>query len=158
MLYKKGVGMANLETKELISPKSNFRMASVSKQFTAMCIMLLTAVSRAAHVPGDDSTESITLVSAEYPEGISTDIIVPVPNVVVEPTRIITSPSMSEPTLLHFPEIEPLPTDGFVVELYQVGIYDCHAEILFVSTLRSTAPTKASSTTAWIDCPADTVN
>lgn len=49
VLYKKGVGMANLETKELISPKSNFRMASVSKQFTAMCIMLLAKQRRLSY-------------------------------------------------------------------------------------------------------------
>ncbi|KAA9353905.1 serine hydrolase domain-containing protein [Larkinella humicola] len=40
-VYNRGVGLANLETKALISPETNFRMASVSKQFTAMCILLL---------------------------------------------------------------------------------------------------------------------
>ena len=41
ILYKKGFGLANIETKEKISANTNFRMASVSKQFTAMCIMIL---------------------------------------------------------------------------------------------------------------------
>ena len=41
ILYKKGFGLSNIETKEKISANTNFRMASVSKQFTAMCIMLL---------------------------------------------------------------------------------------------------------------------
>jgi len=38
-IYKKGFGMANNENK--IEPNTNFRLASVSKQFTAMCILLL---------------------------------------------------------------------------------------------------------------------
>lgn len=41
ILYKKGIGLANVVTQEKISAATNFRMASVSKQFTAMCIMLL---------------------------------------------------------------------------------------------------------------------
>lgn len=40
-LYQKGFGLANIATQERITPQTNFRMASVSKQFTAMCIMLL---------------------------------------------------------------------------------------------------------------------
>ncbi len=41
MLYQKGFGFANVTTKEAITPQTTFRMASVSKQFTAMCILLL---------------------------------------------------------------------------------------------------------------------
>ncbi|WP_338874315.1 serine hydrolase domain-containing protein [Spirosoma sp. SC4-14] len=40
-VYQKGYGLANQKTKAAISPKTNFRMASVSKQFTAMGILLL---------------------------------------------------------------------------------------------------------------------
>ncbi|GAB3923541.1 serine hydrolase domain-containing protein [Larkinella terrae] len=40
-VYNRGVGLANRETKRPITPATNFRMASVSKQFTAMCILLL---------------------------------------------------------------------------------------------------------------------
>ncbi|WP_245877993.1 serine hydrolase domain-containing protein [Spirosoma fluviale] len=40
-IYKNGYGLANTETKARITPETNFRMASVSKQFTAMCILLL---------------------------------------------------------------------------------------------------------------------
>ncbi|GAB3895480.1 serine hydrolase domain-containing protein [Larkinella knui] len=40
-VYNRGFGVANLETKTPISPETNSRMASVSKQFTAMCILLL---------------------------------------------------------------------------------------------------------------------
>lgn len=49
LLYKKGVGMANADTKEPLSSQSNFRMASVSKQFTAMCIMLLAKQGRLSY-------------------------------------------------------------------------------------------------------------
>jgi CubicO group peptidase (beta-lactamase class C family) len=38
---KKGYGLSNLETKDEISSATNFRMASVSKQFTAMALAIL---------------------------------------------------------------------------------------------------------------------
>jgi len=41
VLFERGYGMANLETDTPISPSSIFHVASVSKQFTAMAIMLL---------------------------------------------------------------------------------------------------------------------
>lgn len=41
IVYKKGFGMANKEAHTLIQPETNFRMASVSKQFTAMGVLLL---------------------------------------------------------------------------------------------------------------------
>jgi CubicO group peptidase (beta-lactamase class C family) len=41
VLYERGYGMANLETGTPIKPGSIFHVASVSKQFTAMAIMLL---------------------------------------------------------------------------------------------------------------------
>ncbi|MFC5410657.1 serine hydrolase domain-containing protein [Larkinella bovis] len=40
-VYNRGVGLANRETQMPITPETNFRMASVSKQFTALCILLL---------------------------------------------------------------------------------------------------------------------
>ncbi len=40
-IYKNGYGLANVETKLSITPETNFRMASVSKQFTAMGVLLL---------------------------------------------------------------------------------------------------------------------
>src|SRR2546428_6163196 len=39
--YKKGYGLANLKTKERINPRTVFDIASVSKQFTAMAVMIL---------------------------------------------------------------------------------------------------------------------
>ena len=41
VIYQKGFGYANMDSKDPLKPKSNFRLASVSKQFTAMCIMML---------------------------------------------------------------------------------------------------------------------
>ncbi len=41
VIYERGYGMANLETGTPIQPSSIFHVASVSKQFTAMAIMLL---------------------------------------------------------------------------------------------------------------------
>ncbi len=40
-LLKKGYGLRNLETEEPITPTTNMRMASVSKQFTALCALTL---------------------------------------------------------------------------------------------------------------------
>jgi len=39
--FKKGYGLSNLKTKEKIDCDTNFRMASVSKQFTAMAVAIL---------------------------------------------------------------------------------------------------------------------
>jgi CubicO group peptidase (beta-lactamase class C family) len=41
VIYQDGFGYANVDTKEKLEPKSVFRLASLSKQFTAMCIMIL---------------------------------------------------------------------------------------------------------------------
>lgn len=40
-VFEKGYGVAELRTHEKISPGTNFRLASLTKQFTAMAIMLL---------------------------------------------------------------------------------------------------------------------
>ncbi len=41
VLYKKSYGMADLEAHIPATPDTNYRLASFSKQFTAMCIMML---------------------------------------------------------------------------------------------------------------------
>jgi CubicO group peptidase (beta-lactamase class C family) len=46
LIYAKGYGMANLEYGIPISPETIFHMASVSKQFTAYCIVLLAKQGR----------------------------------------------------------------------------------------------------------------
>jgi CubicO group peptidase (beta-lactamase class C family) len=40
-VYAKGFGLADLERKKHVKPATNFRLASFTKQFTAMCIMIL---------------------------------------------------------------------------------------------------------------------
>ncbi len=40
-VFKKAYGLAQLETKAPVETHTNFRLASVSKQFTAMCAMML---------------------------------------------------------------------------------------------------------------------
>lgn len=40
-VFAKGYGLADLETKAPITTNTNFRLASVSKQFTAMCVLIL---------------------------------------------------------------------------------------------------------------------
>lgn len=46
ILYARGYGMANLEHDIPITPHSVFRVGSVSKQFTAMCIALLAEMGK----------------------------------------------------------------------------------------------------------------
>ncbi len=41
ILFKKGYGLAHIETKTPIKPGTSFLLASVTKQFTAMAIMIL---------------------------------------------------------------------------------------------------------------------
>lgn len=41
ILFKKSYGTANLEEHRAVTPSTNFRLASMTKQFTAMCIMML---------------------------------------------------------------------------------------------------------------------
>ena len=43
LVYARGYGMANLEYGIPITPASVFHVASLSKQFTAMCILALAA-------------------------------------------------------------------------------------------------------------------
>lgn len=41
VVFAKSYGLADLETKTRITPETNFRLASVSKQFTAMAVLIL---------------------------------------------------------------------------------------------------------------------
>ena len=41
VIFQKGYGMANLEENIPVTPKSDFRLASVTKEFTSMCILQL---------------------------------------------------------------------------------------------------------------------
>jgi CubicO group peptidase (beta-lactamase class C family) len=41
IIFSKGYGLQNIQTQEPVTPQTNFRLASVTKQFTAMSILLL---------------------------------------------------------------------------------------------------------------------
>jgi len=49
VIYKKGFGLANMETETPITPETIFDLASIGKQFTAMCIMMLTERGKLAY-------------------------------------------------------------------------------------------------------------
>lgn len=49
VLYKKAVGLANLEDKIANEPATNFRLASVTKQFTAMAVLMLIEDGKLAY-------------------------------------------------------------------------------------------------------------
>jgi CubicO group peptidase (beta-lactamase class C family) len=67
-LYKRGYGMANLEHDIPISPQTVFRIASTSKQFTAMCIALLADQGR---VSLDDDIRKYLPELSEYERPIT---------------------------------------------------------------------------------------
>ncbi|TRZ78308.1 MAG: class A beta-lactamase-related serine hydrolase [Chitinophagaceae bacterium] len=46
IVFQKGYGVRTVQTQEAITPNTNFRMASVTKQFTAMSILLLAQRGR----------------------------------------------------------------------------------------------------------------
>ena len=46
IVFKKGYGVSNVSTQEKITQNTNFRLASVTKQFTAMSILLLVQKGR----------------------------------------------------------------------------------------------------------------
>jgi len=67
-LFKKGYGLRNLETKAKIDCDTNFRMASVSKQFTAMCVAILEERSKLSI---DDGIDQYLADVPDYMKGIT---------------------------------------------------------------------------------------
>jgi CubicO group peptidase (beta-lactamase class C family) len=61
VLYSKGYGIANLEIGYNISAETNFRLASITKQFTAMSIMILKSRDQL------DYTSSLTEIFQNFP-------------------------------------------------------------------------------------------
>src|SRR5690349_2880548 len=47
-IYERGFGVTDLRTMHAIDAKTNFRLASVTKQFTAMAVMLLAMMASCA--------------------------------------------------------------------------------------------------------------
>lgn len=67
-VYAAGIGIADLSTGKPITPDTTFRLASVSKQFTAMCIQLLVQERRLAY---DDTLQQFF---SGFPTGIGTQV------------------------------------------------------------------------------------
>jgi CubicO group peptidase (beta-lactamase class C family) len=62
VLFEQGYGVRNLGNKEAINSTTNFRLASCTKQFTAMAIMLLVHDGRLRY------DETLTEIFPEFPE------------------------------------------------------------------------------------------
>ena len=61
LLFRAGYGLADLHSKEQIDARTNFRLASVSKQFTAMAVMLLVHDGKLAY------DQKLTEIFPEFP-------------------------------------------------------------------------------------------
>ena len=68
LVFAKGYGLADLESKTPIDSKTNFRLASVTKQFTATCILLL---EKEGKLSLDDKLTDIFPSFPEYGKNIS---------------------------------------------------------------------------------------
>ena len=62
IIYSKGYGLANLEESIPITSATNFRLASLTKQFTAMCIMILNSRGQL------DYERTLTDIFPDFPE------------------------------------------------------------------------------------------
>jgi CubicO group peptidase (beta-lactamase class C family) len=60
-VFKGSYGLANLETRTPISPFTNFRLASFTKEFTSMCIMFLVHDGKPSYV------ETLTKIFLDFP-------------------------------------------------------------------------------------------
>ncbi|HKR60134.1 MAG TPA: serine hydrolase domain-containing protein [Pyrinomonadaceae bacterium] len=68
VLFKKAYGLANIESKIAATPNTNYRLASVSKQFTAMAIMILADRKKLSY---DDNLASFFPGFPEYGKQIT---------------------------------------------------------------------------------------
>jgi CubicO group peptidase (beta-lactamase class C family) len=68
VLFERGYGVADLSSLKKITPATNFRLASVSKQFTAMAVMLLVHDGKLRY---DDRLTDIFPDFAEYGKAIT---------------------------------------------------------------------------------------
>lgn len=67
-LYASGTGIANVETNTPITPDTTFRLASVSKQFTAMCVQMLAQQGLLRY------SDTLQRFFPELPAGIASQI------------------------------------------------------------------------------------
>jgi CubicO group peptidase (beta-lactamase class C family) len=68
IVFKKVYGLANVEEQTPITTTTNFRLASVTKQFTAMCIMMLAERGQLSY---EDSLPKFFPDFPEYGKGIT---------------------------------------------------------------------------------------
>ncbi len=68
VLMSKAYGMANLDDHEPVTTSTNFRLASLTKQFTATCIMMLTERGQLSY---DDTLGGLFPEFPSYGKGIS---------------------------------------------------------------------------------------
>lgn len=61
-IFERGYGVSDLRTKNKITPDTNFRLASLSKEFTAMAVMLLVHDHKVSY------TDHLTDVFPDFPE------------------------------------------------------------------------------------------
>jgi CubicO group peptidase (beta-lactamase class C family) len=66
--YVKGYGLAEVETARPVTPETNFRLASLSKQFTATAVMLLEAEGKLGY---DDSITALIPGLPAYARGVT---------------------------------------------------------------------------------------
>jgi len=68
VVLAQGYGLANVERHEPVTPQTNFRLASLSKQFTATAIMLLVADGRLHY---DDSITTLVAGLPAFARGVT---------------------------------------------------------------------------------------
>ena len=68
VVFRKGYGLADVEKKVRIRPETNFRLASLSKQFTATAIMLLVAEGKLRY---DDALTTVLPEMSSYAKGVT---------------------------------------------------------------------------------------
>ena len=61
-IFERGYGVSDLRTKHRITPDTNFRLASLSKEFTAMAVMLLVHDHKISY------SDHVTDVFPDFPE------------------------------------------------------------------------------------------
>src|SRR5690349_14391094 len=68
VVFEKGYGLAEVETRRPVTPATNFRLASLSKQFTATAVMLLAADGKLRY---DDSVTTMVFGLPRWANGVT---------------------------------------------------------------------------------------
>ncbi|MED1943985.1 MULTISPECIES: serine hydrolase [Brevibacillus] len=116
--YQNSIGMANLETAERLSPHSVFELASVSKAFTAMGIMILQEQGKLDYAdkvdsffpdfPYDDiSVENLLVHTSGLPDYMELF------SQYWDKTQIATNQDILEQLIMHRPNVLFLPNEKY---------------------------------------------